>query len=99
MHRDTVNHSPDSPADDGERSDREAIRVRGNKLIESHHPPHPSPLPAGERSCLIKQLKTMAKPIHSDKPGAVHSDICPASVRVARRFFAPCATCRMVRLA
>ena len=37
------------PLPGGERSDREAIRVRGQELFESHSPPHPDPLPAGER--------------------------------------------------
>src|SRR5262245_45819065 len=37
------------PLPGGERSDREAIRVRGQGPIESHLPPHPTPLPPGER--------------------------------------------------
>ena len=36
---------------------------------------------------------------HSDNRAVAHSDNCPPSVRVARRFFAPSATCFMVRLA
>jgi hypothetical protein len=33
----------------GERSDREAIRVRGYSLKRVSEPPHPNPLPNGER--------------------------------------------------
>jgi hypothetical protein len=39
--------SPPLPA--GERSDREAIRVRGIELLDILEPPHPNPLPCGER--------------------------------------------------
>jgi hypothetical protein len=36
---------------------------------------------------------------HSDKRAVAHSDKCPPSVRIARRFFAPASTCFIVRLA
>src|SRR5215510_3078822 len=36
-------------ADAKHRLCREAIGVRGQGRIESHFPPHPDPLPAGER--------------------------------------------------
>jgi hypothetical protein len=39
--------NPPLPA--GERSDREAIRVRGFGLLDIPEPPHPNPLPYGER--------------------------------------------------
>src|SRR5262245_65814630 len=39
------------PLPGGERSTREARRVRGQWPIESHSPPHPNPLSAGEREC------------------------------------------------
>ncbi len=38
-----------SPLPWGERSTREARRVRGTSFIVSAAPPHPNPLPQGER--------------------------------------------------
>ena len=40
----------------GERSDCEAIRVRGYKL-ESHLPPHPNPLPVEVGYIRLRPLK------------------------------------------
>src|SRR6185369_625851 len=39
-----------SPLPSGEKSTREAHRVRGQGNIDSHFPPHPNPLPQGERA-------------------------------------------------
>ena len=38
-----------SPLPSGERSDCEAIRVRGFRQLRGYEPPHPNPLPHGER--------------------------------------------------
>ena len=38
-----------SPLPDGERSDCEAIRVRGLRTLDSPEPPHPDSSPKGER--------------------------------------------------
>ena len=51
-----------------------------------------SPAPVSSMTCVILAL-------HSDKGAVAHSDKCPPSVLVERRFLAPAATCFIVRLA
>src|SRR5262245_3538870 len=65
------------PLPGGERSAREARRVRGQGLIESHLPPHPNPLPSGERehaefcacSCRPLLVRTQGAPLAPPLPG------------------------------
>src|SRR5215813_7604981 len=47
------------PLPGGERSARAARRVRGNRPAESHLPPHPNPLPSGER----ERAQSLASPV------------------------------------
>src|SRR5262245_46020584 len=47
------------PLPGGERSARFARRVRGNRPAESHLPPHPNPLPSGER----ERAQSLASPV------------------------------------
>src|SRR6188768_1890649 len=46
---DETDSSLSSPLPSGERSDCEAIRVRGFRQTRGYEPPHPGPLPHGER--------------------------------------------------
>ena len=40
----------------------EGIRVRGEPPIESHLPPHPNPLPDGERECAEFSISSVLNP-------------------------------------
>src|SRR5262245_29855142 len=69
------------PRPGGERPAREARRVRGQGLIESHLPPHPNPLPCGEReraesaacSCRPLLVRTQGAPLAPPLPGGERS--------------------------
>src|SRR5262245_60437727 len=69
------------PLPGGKRSAREARRVRGQGLIESHLPPHPNPLPCGEReraesaacSCRPLLVRTQGAPLAPPLPGGERS--------------------------
>ena len=56
---------PSSPLPLGERSDREAIRVRGLQPVDSSVPPHPNPLPGGERGQTAAEATPSCKVEHA----------------------------------
>src|SRR5215472_18595508 len=65
-----------APLPGGERSDREAIRVRGTGPLDRFVPPHPNPLPCGERepahavaSRSPQSLRGRARLVHSASLG------------------------------